>query len=75
MHEKSNKFICNYGYDKEIVQTTRNKLREIKESGYFIGKNHKNIYYEKYSIDNEKGRIVISHGFSECIDKFTEMIY
>ena len=75
MHEKSNKFICNYGYDKEIVQTTRNKLREIKESGYFIGKNNKNIYYEKYSIDNEKGRIVISHGFSECIDKFTEMIY
>ncbi|WP_394896138.1 alpha/beta fold hydrolase [Clostridium baratii] len=26
-------------------------------------------------MDNEKGRVVISHGFSECIDKFTEMIY
>lgn len=50
-------------------------MRKIKEAGYFVGKNSANIYYEKYSIENEKGRIVILHGFSECIDKFTEMIY
>lgn len=75
MNEKSNKFIYNYGCNKKIVEDIREKLRKIKEAGYFAGKNSANIYYEKYSIENEKGRIVILHGFSECIDKFTEMIY
>lgn len=75
MNEKSNKFIYNYGCNKEIVEDIREKLRKIKEAGYFVGKNSANIYYEKYSIENEKGRVVILHGFSECIDKFTEMIY
>lgn len=75
MYEKNNKFIYNYGFDKELVENAKEKLSKIKEVGYFEGKNNANIYYEKYSIDNEKGRVVISHGFSECIDKFTEMIY
>lgn len=75
MYEKNNKFIYNYGSDKELVENAKEKLSKIKEVGYFEGKNNANIYYEKYSIDNEKGRVVISHGFSECIDKFTEMIY
>lgn len=75
MYEKNNKFIYNYGSDKELVENAKEKLSKIKEGGYFEGKNNANIYYEKYSIDNEKGRVVISHGFSECIDKFTEMIY
>lgn len=75
MCEKNNKFIYNYGSDKELVENIKEKLSKIKEVGYFEGKNNAKIYYEKYSIDNEKGRIVISHGFSECIDKFTEMIY
>lgn len=75
MCEKNNKFIYNYGSDKELVENAKEKLSKIKEGGYFEGKNNAKIYYEKYSIDNEKGRVVISHGFSECIDKFTEMIY
>ena len=75
MEEKNNKFICNYGCDREVVENIKNKLQEIKEFGYFVGRNNENIYYEKYSVYNEKGRIVIAHGFTECISKFTEMIY
>ena len=69
------KYIYNYGSDKEVVQGIKGELDKIKESGYFKGQNDINIYYEKYSIENEKGRIVICHGFSECIDKFKEIIY
>lgn len=33
------------------------------------------IYYEHYTSDNPKAVIVISHGFTESIQKFTESIY
>ena len=69
------KFFSNYGSDKEKVKFVKGTLDKIKESGYFIGQNNINIYYEKYCVDNEKGRIVISHGFCECLDKFKELIY
>lgn len=75
MEDGNNKFIHNYGYDKYVVEEVKEKLGKIKEFGYFMGTNNVNIYYEKYCIEKEKGAIVICHGFSECINKFTEMIY
>lgn len=69
------KFIYNYGYNKDLVMYVDKKLENIKSFGYFKGKNNIDIYYEKYCIKNELGKIVICHGFCECINKFKEMIY
>lgn len=33
------------------------------------------VYYEYFRADQEKGVIVLSHGFTESVKKFTESIY
>ena len=68
-------FFVNFGMDEDIVDKVKKYINSIKKSGYFKGKNNQKIYYEKYIIENEKGRIVILHGFTECIVKYLELIY
>lgn len=68
-------YFMDFGMDEEIIENVKRKLRYIKESGSFTGEGKNKIYYEKYKVKNEKGRVVISHGFSECIEKYLEVIY
>ena len=75
MNEVTNIFCSNYGQDEDIIKEVERKLNVKKESGYFKGCNNISIYYEKFIVENEKGSIVISHGFTECLEKFTELIY
>lgn len=75
MNNVKNMFISNFGQDLEIVKEVGERLNSIKTTGYFAGTNNTKIYYEKFIVENEKGSIVISHGFSECLEKFTELIY
>lgn len=75
MDNTDRKFFSNYGHNKDEVNVVESFLNEKREEGYFRGSCNNNIYYEKYCINNEKGRIVISHGFSECLDKYKELIY
>lgn len=50
-------------------------LAQRMESGFFERAVGEPIYYEHYKADSPKGVIVISHGFTETIKKFTESIY
>lgn len=50
-------------------------LKASKKSGYFNSYDHTQIYYEYYIHPNEKASVVISHGFSECTEKYEEVIY
>ena len=75
MNEVTNIFCSNYGQDEDIIKEVERKLNVKKESGYFKGCNNISIYYEKFIVENEKGSIVISHGFTEVIDKYNEIIY
>lgn len=68
-------YFYNFGMDEDIVEKVKDKLSYIKKCGYFMGENNLNIYYEKYKVKIEKGKIVIAHGFTECIEKYTEIIY
>ena len=73
---KSNReYFYNFGMDEDIVDEVKKRLSYIKESGYFKGENDIKIYYEKYKAKNQIGKIVISHGFTECIEKYREIIY
>ena len=50
-------------------------LEQRKESGFFERNPGETIYYEHYKTDDPKAVVVISHGFTESIKKFTEPIY
>jgi lysophospholipase len=69
------KYFMNFGMDEDVVEDIRKKLTYIKTCGNFTGEKGNKIYFEKYKVKNEKGRIVISHGFTECIEKYMEVIY
>ncbi|EDT70129.1 alpha/beta hydrolase [Clostridium perfringens] len=69
------KYIYKYGEKKEDVEIVENMLNRMRNSGTFKGENFANIYYEKYIVEESNKAIVICHGFSECIEKYHEIIY
>lgn len=50
-------------------------LDSLIQTGYITGKKDATLYYEKYVLADAKGTVVISHGFTETLDKYHEMIY
>lgn len=68
-------YIENYGDEDEDLNKVDEKLKENRVSGYIVGVNKDKIYYEQYKIQEEKGSVLISHGFTECIEKYKEIIY
>jgi lysophospholipase len=70
-----NKYITSFGADEDIVEKVKEKLSLLKVKGYFKGTRGIKIYYEKFIKRSSKGKIVISHGLAECIEKYTEIIY
>ena len=50
-------------------------VAERMESGLFSRAKGQPIYYEHYRADQPKAVIVISHGFTESIRKYTESVY
>ncbi|MDO5040187.1 alpha/beta fold hydrolase [Clostridium sp.] len=69
------KYFNNYGSSEKDIKESTTLLNSVKEIGYFKGENNKDIYYEKYILPDEKGKIVISHGFTEFLGKYEEIIY
>lgn len=68
-------YFKDYGSIKKDVEEATTFLNNIRETGYFKGVKDEKIYYEKYILKNEKGKIVISHGFTEFLGKYEEIIY
>lgn len=62
-------------YAEEMQNIVEPYLNEYKVSGFFKGYDGEDIYYEQYMTDNEKGHIVVVHGFTDAIYKFHEVIY
>lgn len=50
-------------------------LASITKSGYIVGEKEGKLYYETYTVPNAKGSIVISHGFTENLSRYREMVY
>lgn len=67
--------ISEENYESDMKNIVEPYLNELIISGIFNGVSNKKIYYEKYTSDNNKGNIVISHGYTESLDKYHEMIY
>ncbi len=71
----SSKYFSEENIDKVLEDIIVPFLDERIEFGYIDGKNNENIYYEKYIVDNAKASIVMSHGFTESLEKYHELIY
>ncbi len=50
-------------------------LKQIEKKGNFLTTKSETIHYEYYKHPQEKGAIVISHGFCEFTKKYKEVIY
>ena len=62
-------------YEKTMTELVEPYLAERREEGFFERVWAEPIYFEHYRADAPKGIIVISHGFTESIRKFSESIY
>ncbi|MDU5110877.1 MAG: alpha/beta hydrolase [Clostridium sp.] len=68
-------YFINFGMDEDVVEMVKDKLDDIKVTGNLKGELDNKMYYEIYKINEDRGGIVISHGFTECIEKYREFIY
>lgn len=68
-------YISAANYSEDMINKVEPVLNSLKKSGYIIGTNNLELYYEKFIVDNPKGNIVISHGIGEYTEKYNELIY
>ena len=62
-------------YDEVMRREVEPYVASRKECGFDLRVKGEPIYYEHFSADHPKAVIVISHGFTESIQKFTETVY
>lgn len=62
-------------YEEYMTSTVEPYVNMRTSSGYFERVQGESIYYEHYKADEPKAAILISHGFTESIKKFTESVY
>lgn len=62
-------------YEEEMETQVQPYLSQCRRSGYFARVCGEKLYYEHYSAKEPHATIVLLHGFSEAIVKFSEMIY
>lgn len=62
-------------YEDLMFNEVEPYLNKLIDQGSFKGIEDKDIYYENYILDQNKGNIVISHGYTESLDKYHEIIY
>ena len=68
-------YISEDNYENDMKSIVEPYIGERMESGYFNGDEDVKLYYEKYKAENAKGNIVISHGYTESLEKYHEIIY
>lgn len=73
----SNSITCidEENYNETMKQIVEPYLDYIKTTGYFSSFDEAKIYYQYYTVENPVGTVVISHGFTDALEKYNEMIY
>ena len=69
------RWITEENYAEQMRAEAEPYVAARAETGYDERIKGQKIYYEHYKCDAPKGVIVISHGFTESIRKFTESVY
>lgn len=71
----ANFYISETNYKEDMDNIVMPYIESKMECGYIEGIDSAKLYYEVYNSDNAKGNIVISHGYTESLEKYHEMIY
>ncbi len=69
------RWITEENYAEQMRDYAEPYVAERTEAGYFERVQGEPIYFEHYKADKPKAVVVISHGFTESIRKFTESVY
>lgn len=62
-------------YEDELQSTVVSYIEQYKETGYITGRKGMQLYYQKFTLEDARGTIVISHGLGENLERYQEMIY
>ncbi|MCE5221960.1 MAG: alpha/beta hydrolase [Clostridium sp.] len=68
-------YISEDNYDEDMKNIVEPYINSKLESGYVDGDEGVKLYYEKYKVEDAKGNIVISHGYTESLERYHEIIY
>ncbi|WP_252232238.1 alpha/beta hydrolase [Clostridium sp. ZBS15] len=68
-------YVLEEDYEEKMKNVVEPYIDDIKETGFVQGQEGVDIYYEMYKLNDSKANVVISHGFSESLEKYNEMIY
>ena len=73
--EKVYPCIPDEGYEKTMKEKVEPYVNQWKEEGWYEREKGKFLYYEGYRIPGAVGTVIISHGYTESIEKYREVIY
>ena len=68
-------WITEENYTRDMTELVEPYLAQRREEGSFERIKGQPIWYERFSADEPRGIIVISHGFTESVRKFAESVY
>ena len=68
-------FINERDYAKVMTRIAEPYLKSRRVSGKIERKEGKELYCDFYSSEDPRGVLILSHGFSESVEKYYEMIY
>lgn len=68
-------YIDEANYEDSMQQIVVPYLSQYEHSNYFTTSDNAKIYYKQYLLEQPKGHIAISHGFTESSQKYDEVIY
>ncbi len=72
---ENNHVLSEDNFEKQMLEIVEPFIASVSTSGYFTSTDDSDIYYEYYTTPSPKGNIVISHGFTESLEKYTELAY
>lgn len=62
-------------FETQMLNVVEPFIASVTTSGHFTSYDDTDIYYEYYKAPSARGNIVISHGFTESLEKYTELAY
>lgn len=68
-------YLAEDSLEEDMKNVVEPYLSQYKTNGYFEGYDGKELYYEQYLAEGDKGHIVVVHGFTDATYKFREVIY
>ena len=73
--ENSDFYLSEETFTEDMKNLVEPYLNEHKTTGYFNGYDGEKLYYEQYQAEDEKGHIVVIHGFTDAAYKYREIMY